>query len=154
MSTDDMKKLTNFYNTKQLKENLNNQKEQMISYEDVQDFYKYEDFTKENIDKKLIYPIIKYNNSLVKQNHDLLLELSKTKNAKKYYSNLQIENNQIINENQELEEKLKMNSIELNACYKIIKELLDKNKKIEKILKDKLGIEITEDKDNIKNLYN
>ena len=92
--------------------------------------------------------------SLVKQNHDLLLELSKTKNAKKYYSNLQIENNQIINENQELEEKLKMNSIELNACYKIIKELLDKNKKIEKILKDKLGIEITEDKDNIKNLYN
>ena len=47
-----------------------------------------------------------------------------------------------------------MNNIELNACYKIIKELLDKNKKIEKILKDKLGIEITEDKDNIKNLYN
>ena len=59
-----------------------------------------------------------------------------------------------MNENQELEEKLRMNNIELNACYKIIKELLDKNKKIEKILKDKLGIEITEDKDNIKNLYN
>ncbi len=54
----------------------------------------------------------------------------------------------------ELEEKLRMNNIELNACYKIIKELLDKNKKIKKILKDKLGIEITEDKDNIKNLYN
>ena len=154
ISTDDMKKLTNFYNTKQLKENLNKQKEQMISYEDVQEFYKYEDFTKENIDRKLIYPIIKYNNNLVKQNHDLLLELSKTKNAKKYYSDLQIENNHIMNENQELEEKLRMNNIELNACYKIIKELLDKNKKIEKILKDKLGIEITEDKDNIKNLYN
>lgn len=59
-----------------------------------------------------------------------------------------------MNENQELEEKLRMNNIELNACYKIIKELLDKNKKIKKILKDKLGIEITEDKDNIKNLYN
>ena len=154
ISTDDMKKLTNFYNTKQLKENLTKQKEQMISYEDVQKFYKYEDFTKENIDRKLIYPIIKYNNSLVKQNHDLLLELSKTKNAKKYYSDLQIENNHIMNENQELEEKLRMNNIELNACYKIIKELLDKNKKIKKILKDKLGIEITEDKDNIKNLYN
>ena len=154
ISTDDMKKLTNFYSTKKLKENLNKQKEQMISYEDVQKFYKYEDFTKENIDRKLIYPIIKYNNSLVKQNHDLLLELSKTKNAKKYYSDLQIENNHIMNENQELEEKLRMNNIELNACYKIIKELLDKNKKIKKILKDKLGIEITEDKDNIKNLYN
>ena len=41
-----------------------------------------------------------------------------------------------------------MNNIELNACYKIIKELLDKNKKIEKILKDKLGIEIINHKDN------
>ena len=148
ISTDDMKKLTNFYNTKQLKENLNKQEEQMVTYQDIQDFYKYEDFTKENIDKKLIYPILKYNNSLVKQNHDLLLELSKVRNAKKYYSDLQIENKKIINKNQELEEKLRMNNIELNACYKIIKELLNKNKKIEKILKDKLGIEIINDKDN------
>ena len=53
-----------------------------------------------------------------------------------------------MNENQELEEKLRMNNIELNACYKVIKELLNKNKKIEKILKDKLGIEIINDKDN------
>ena len=59
-----------------------------------------------------------------------------------------MENSEIINRNQELEDKLKMNSIELNACYKIIKELLNKNKKIEKILKDKLGIEIINDKDN------
>ena len=148
ISTNDMKKLTNFYNTKQLKENLNKQEEQMVTYQNIQDFYKYEDFTKENIDKKLIYPILKYNNSLVKQNHDLLLELSKVRNAKKYYSDLQIENKKIINKNQELEEKLRMNNIELNACYKIIKELLNKNKKIEKILKDKLGIEIINDKDN------
>ncbi len=147
ISTDDMKKLTNFYNTKQFKKNLNKQKDQIISYEDVQEFYKYEDFTKENIDKKLIYPIIKYNNSLLKQNHDLLLELSKVKNAKKYYSELKIENNQILNKNQKLEEKIRMNNIELNACYKVIKELLDKNKKIEEIIKDKLGIEIINDKD-------
>ena len=126
----------------------------MISYKDIQDFYKYEDFTKDNVDKKLIYPILKYNNSLIKQNHDLLLELSKVKNVKKYYSELQIENNQILNKNQELEEKLKMNSIELNACYNIIKELLDKNKKIERILKDKLGIEIINHKDNDINSLN
>lgn len=154
IATDDMKKLTNFYNIKQLKENLTKQKEQMISYKDIQDFYKYEDFTKDNVDKKLIYPILKYNNSLIKQNHDLLLELSKVKNVKKYYSELQIENNQILNKNQELEEKLKMNSIELNACYNIIKELLDKNKKIERILKDKLGIEIINHKDNDINSLN
>ena len=153
ISTDDMKKLTNFYNTKRLRENLYEEKKQMITYQDVQDFYKYEDFTKDNIDKKLIYPILKYNNSLVNRNHDLLLELSKVKNAKKYYSALQIQNKKIINKNQELENKLKMNNIELNACYKIIKELLDKNKKIEKILKDKLGIEIINDKDsNVNNL--
>jgi len=148
ISTDDMKKLTNFYNTKQLKEDLKKEKEQMITYQDVQDFYKYEDFTKDNIDKKLIDPILKYNNSLVKQKHDLLIELSKDKKKKKYYSDLQIANHQIINENRELEDKLKMNNIELNACYKIIKELIDKNEKIEKILKDKLGIEIINDKDN------
>ena len=47
-----------------------------------------------------------------------------------------------------------MNSIELNACYKIIKELLDKNKKIERILKDKLGIEIINHKDNDINSLN
>lgn len=93
--------------------------------------------------------MLKYNNSLVKQNHDLLLELSKTQNAEKYYLNLQIENNQIINENQELTEKIKMNSIELNACYNIIKDLLNKNEKMEKILKDKLGIEMTKDEDNM-----
>ena len=148
ISTDDMKKLTNFYNTQKIKENLKEEKRNIITYQDVQDFYKYEDFTKDNIDKKLIYPILKYNNSLVKQNHDLLLELSKVENAKKYYSDLQIENNQIINEKQELENKLKLNNIELKACYDIIKELLNKNEKIEKILKDKLGIEILDDKNN------
>lgn len=47
-----------------------------------------------------------------------------------------------------------MNSIELNACYNIIKELLDKNKKIERILKDKLGIEIINHKDNDINSLN
>ena len=154
ISTDDMKKLTNFYNTKKLKENFNEEKKHIITYQDVQDFYKYEDFTKDNMDKKLIYPIIKYNNSLVRQNHDLLIELSKVKNAKKYYYDLQIQNNQIISENQKLENKLKMNNIELNACYNIIKELLNKNEKIEKILKDKLGIEIINDKDNNINILN
>lgn len=148
ISTDDMKKLTNFYNTKKLKDNLKEEKRNIITYQDVQDFYKYEDFTKDNIDKKLIYPILKYNNSLVKQNHDLLLELSKVKNAKKYYSDLQIQNNLVINEKQELENKLKLNNIELNACYDIIKELLNKNEKIEKILKDKLGSEILNNKNN------
>lgn len=148
LSTDDMKNLTNFYNTKQLKENLNKQQEQMINHQDVQNFFKYEDFTKDNVDKKLIYPILKYNNSLVKQNHDLLLELSKAKNAKKYYEDLQLQNHKITSENQELETKLRMNNIELNACYKIIEELIDKNEKIENILKDKLGIEKTNDIDS------
>ena len=143
-----MKKLTNFYNTKKLKDNLKEERRNIITYQDIQDFYKYEDFTKDNINKKLIYPILKYNNSLVKQNQDLLLELSKVKNAKKYYSNLQIQNSQIINEKQELENKLKLNNIELKACYDIIKELLNKNEKIETILKDKLGIEIINDKNN------
>lgn len=40
ISTDDMKKLTNFYDTRALKENLDKVKDEGITYSDVQEFYK------------------------------------------------------------------------------------------------------------------
>lgn len=42
-----------------------------------------------------------------------------------------MENEKIINQNKELENNLKMNEIELNACYNVIKEIISKNEKIE-----------------------
>ena len=39
---------------------------------------------------------------------------------------------------------LQFKDIELNACYGVIKQELDKNERFQKILKEKLGIEIQE----------
>lgn len=38
------------------------------------------------------------------------------------------------------------NKIELDACYNVIKEIQEKNEKMNKILKDKLGITLLNDK--------
>ena len=44
--------------------------------------------------------------------------------------------------NKESTKKIDYNKIELEACYDVIKELNEKNEKMEKILKEKYGIEI------------
>ncbi len=141
ISTDDMKKLTNFYDTKDLKENLDKVKDEGITYSDVQEFYKYENFTKDSVEKKLIVPLIKYNNKLIMQNDKLLIELSKVKNARKYYYDLEQKFIELKKENDEMNKKLKYNKIELEACYNVIKDFTEKNEKMEKILKEKLGID-------------
>ena len=146
LDTDNMKNLTNFYDTKALKSDLRQVKNETISYSDVLDFYKYEDFTKNNVDKKLILPMIKYNEKLVKQNNNLLIELSKVKNARKYYYDLEQQFLITEQERKDLETNLRGKNIELNACYDVIKDLLQKNEKMQKILKDKLGINFDKEK--------
>lgn len=150
LETEDLKKLTNFYDTKALQSNLNQIKSSLINYEDVEDFFKYEDFTKENVNKKLLQPMIKYNELLLKQNHDLLVELSKAKNARNYYKNLQSSFNELKDYTEELQSKISKNKIELDACYGVIKQELNKNEKLQKILKEKLGISFDEDKQKTK----
>ena len=149
LDTDNMKNLTNFYATKTLKSDLRQVQNETISYSDVLEFYKYEDFTKNNVDKKLILPMIKYNEKLQQQNNNLLIEISKTKNVRKYYYDLE---QQFIAQEQELkdiETKLRGKDIELNACYDVIKDLLQKNEKMQKILKDKLDIDLDKEKNKI-----
>ena len=144
-----MKNLTNFYDTKTLKFDLRQVQNETINYSDVLDFYKYEVFTKNNVDKKLILPMIKYNEKLVKQNNNLLIELSKVKNVRKYYYDL--EQQFLTNEKElkDLEAKLRCKDIELNACYDVIKDLLQKNEKMQKLLKEKLGIDFDKEKNKI-----
>ena len=146
LDTDNMKNLTNFYDTKALKSDLRQVKNETISYSDVLDFYKYEDFTKNNVDKKLILPMIRYNEKLVKQNNNLLIELSKVKNTRKYYYDLEQQFLITEQERKDLETNLRGKNIELNACYDVIKDLLQKNEKMQKILKDKLGINFDKEK--------
>ena len=146
LDTDNMKNLTNFYDTKTLKSDLKQVKNETISYSDVLDFYKYEDFTKNNVDKKLIIPMIKYNEKLVRQNNNLLIELSKVKNVREYYYDLEQQFLITEQERKDLETNLRGKNIELNACYDVIKDLLQKNEKMQKILKDKLGINFDKEK--------
>lgn len=142
LDTEDMKKLTNFYETQNLKEYLKQIKEECINYSDIQEFYKYESFTKDNVDKKLIIPLIKYNSRLIMQNDKLLIELSKVKNARKYYYDLEQRFIEIQKENTEMEKKIRNKYIELEACYNVIKDFTKKNELMQKIIKEKLGINL------------
>lgn len=147
IKTDDMKAMTNFYNTKALKLNLNESKDSMINYQDVQDFYKFEAFTKENVDKKLIYPLLKYNQKLTKENKDLIIELSKAKNVTEYFSTLEEQYVDLQEKNKELENQLNCNKIELDACYEIIKNELAKNEKLNLNKKYEIKVILNDKKD-------
>lgn len=142
LNTDDMKNLTNFYNTKTIKESIEKTKDERIKYSDIQEFYKYENFTKDNVDKKLIIPLLKENSKLQLQNDQLLIEMSKVKKAREYYYELEKKFIELQKANKENSQKLGYNKIELNACYDVIKELNEKNEKMEKILKEKLDISL------------
>lgn len=151
----DMKNLTNFYDTKKLKQNLEVAQQNQFTKEDIDDFYMNEDFTRKNVDNKLVMPLMENIERLKKQNNQLLVELSKAKNARKYFSTIEAQFVEIQKQNKELEHKLKMNKIELDACYDIMRNELDKNEKMQKILKEKLGIDFIEqnNKENV-NFFN
>ena len=150
----DLKQLTNFYDTKKLKQDLQVAEQGKFTKEDLNNFYIFEDFTRKNVDNKLVAPLMESIDRLNRQNKDLLIELSKAKNARIYYSTLEKQFFKVQKQNQEMAEKLKFNEIELNACYDVIKEQLNKSEKMAKILKDRLGIEFDEDnKDNKTNKF-
>lgn len=146
LSDKDMKNLTNFYDTKKLKQNLKVVEKDNFTKEDLNDFYMYEDFTRKNVDNKLVAPLMKSIERLNRQNQDLLIELSKAKNARNYYNNLEKQFHEIQEQNEELSHQLSLKNIELNACYGVIRQELDKNEKLQKILKEKLGIEFNKGK--------
>ena len=106
----------------------------------------YEDFTRKNVDNKLVAPLMQSIERLNRQNQDLLIELSKAKNARNYYNNLEKQFKEIQKQNEELSNQLSLKNIELNACYGVIRQELDKNEKLQKILKEKLGMEFNKGK--------
>lgn len=150
LNTNDMKKLTNFYDTKTIKKNIEKTKDERIQYSDIQEFYKYENFTKDNVDKKLIIPLLKQNSKLQLQNDQLLIELSKVKNAREYYYELEKKFLELQQQNKENSKKLDYNKIELESCYDVIKEISEKNEFMQNILKEKLSMDL----DDINRLNN
>ena len=138
--------ITNFYDTKKLKQDLEVTEKDKFTKDDLNDFYMYEDFTRKNVDNKLVAPLMQSIERLNRQNQDLLIELSKAKNARSYYNNLEKQFKEIQKQNEELSHQLSLKNIELNACYGVIRQELDKNEKLQKILKEKLGIEFNKGK--------
>lgn len=128
------KKLTNFYETKQLQEEIIKEKLKYINYTNVKEFSKQEAFTPKTVDEKLVTPIMKANKILTNENQFLRLELSKAKNAVRYYKKLE-------NENADLKQKAREQEIEINAMYKLIKKLNEKCENLIKWVKDKFGID-------------
>jgi len=136
---EDLKQLTNFYDTKKLKEEIKElDSRSKFTKEDLDDFYMNEDFTRKNVDNKLVAPLLRKINVLTKQNNQLLIELSKAKNARKYYSTLEEQFVDLQEKSQELEHQLKLKEIELDACYGVIKQELEKNERLQKKIKEKL----------------
>lgn len=131
---DDLKKLTNFYATKQLKEELKKEDIKEKIYTNVKEFSNQEVFTPRTVEEKLVKPIIEENKILQSNNRLLKLELSKAKNAIQYYELLE-------KENTELKSKVKQQEIEINAMYKIIKKLSEKCERTVLWIRKKFGIE-------------
>ena len=76
-SDKDMKNLTNFYDTKKLKQDLEVTEKDKFTKDDLNDFYMYEDFTRKNVDNKLVAPLMQ--SIILKSN------LKKFKNKMKNY---------------------------------------------------------------------
>lgn len=90
--------------------------------------------------------MIKYNEKIQQQNNNLLIEISKTKNVRKYYYNLEQQFLATEQERKDLETNLRGKNIELNACYDVIKDRLQKNERMQKVLKEKLDINFDKEK--------
>lgn len=140
---DDLKRLTNFYETKDLKNKLEKEKSDIIKYDNVKDFATNESFTIKSVEENLLAPIRHENKVLVQENHNLKIELSKAKNAINYYKDLE-------NTNKQLEHNIKLKDIEINSMYDIIGELNNKYEKLVKWIKSKFGIDITKEDEKSK----
>lgn len=138
LDTENMKNITNFYETKELKKKIDKSQNNMITYNDIQNFYKNEIFTKENVDKNLIAPLLKQMQTINKQNNNLLIELSKAKQYREYYSLMEVQVAELKKKNEELTHKINYKDIELNACYELLRKELDKNERLNKILNEKI----------------
>lgn len=138
----ELKQLTNFYETKKIQQDLEQEDDSFVSRDIYKDFLMDEDFTVKNVENKLIQPMLKHIQDLRKENKDLLVELVRAKNARKYYEELQIDNEKKEKIIAKLKEESAKNQIERNACYDIIKELSMENEKIKRVLREKYGVDI------------
>ena len=143
LNVEDLKKLTNFYETENLKRELRKGKSSVIKYDNIKDFANNEPFTMKSVEENLLIPVIQENKLLVEENQNLKIELSKAKNAINYYKELE-------NINKELEHNIKLKDIEISSMYEIIRDLSNKYDKLIIWIKNKFGIDKSKFDEKIK----
>lgn len=119
---DDLKELTNFYDTKKLEKELPNNSS--AKYVTMKDFLNNEQFTPKSVEKNLLEPLLNENIRLIKEINNLKLQLSKIEKATENYADIQIEN-------QLLQNTLKSKQKEIDVMYDLIAKL---NKEKEQLI--------------------
>lgn len=123
-TVEELKEETNFY---KIKEQFKT-KESYVTYTSMKSFLNYEQFTPESVDKNLLQPLLKENNTLMNELQNLKLELAKIENFIQSYKNVQ-------NENIYLKETNKSKETEINAMYNLIQKLNNEKDELIEILK-------------------
>ena len=120
-AVEELKKITNFYETKKLEKKLED--EYAPIYTSMKSFINYEEFTPESVDKNLLQPLLKEINRLNNQIKNLKLQLSKYQNAINEYSELK-------DENESLKEIVDSKQKELDVLYNLIIHLNEEKDRI------------------------
>ena len=119
---DDLKGLTNFYNTKELENKITQENSQAI-YTSIKSFLNYEEFTPESVDKNLLSPLLKENIRLMNEIKELKLKISKIQNAIDEY-------NDIKEDNESLKATIQSQQNQINVYENLIVRLNDEKEKI------------------------
>lgn len=121
-SVEELKEITNFYDTKKLEKKLPNNSS--AKYITMKDFLNNEQFTQKSVEKNLLEPLVQENIRLIKEINNLKLQLSKIKNITENYADIQ-------KENQLLQITLNSKEKEIDIMYDLIAKL---NKEKEQLI--------------------
>ena len=134
-TVEELKEITNFYDTKKLKKELEKQNFSSVQYVTIKDFLNNEQFTPKSVEKNLLEPLLNENIKLIKEINNLKLQLSKIEKTTENYANVQIEN-------QLLQSTLNSKQKEIDVMYDLIAKLnKDKEQLITEAKKYNINLE-------------
>lgn len=120
---DKLKELTNFYDSKHIKEKLGDEKYDRGIYTSIKSFLNYEEFSPESVDKNLLQPLLHELNRIDNRNKELSMEILNIKKAIDEYSELKDENKNLKNE-------IKSKQKEIDVYMNLIVKLNDEKESI------------------------
>ena len=117
-SVEKFKEITNFYDSKRLKQKIEQEYTNNDIYTSMKSFLNYEPFTKESVDKKLLQPLLQENNKLMEEIKMLRVKIANIEEYLEHYKNTEDENNS-------LKADIQAKQSELDVLYNLIVRLND-----------------------------